>query len=104
MDAGSLLTALQTVMGQTAEETAKGSAGMDLKSAAAFLGAGLSMLGAAGAGLSMGYAAGKAAEGVARNPQALGAVTRVMLIGQAVAESTAIYALVIALLLLFVKI
>lgn len=103
MDAGSVWTVLQTVMGQAAEKTS-GITGADLKSVAAFIAAGMCMLAVAGAGLGMGNAAGKASEGVARNPQAAGAVMRVMLVGQAVAESTAIYALVVALLLLFVMI
>lgn len=54
-----------------------------------------------GAGLSQGYAAGKAAEAVARQPEARGAITSTMLLGAAVAETTAIYGLVIAIILLF---
>ncbi|MBU1863125.1 MAG: ATP synthase F0 subunit C, partial [Candidatus Omnitrophica bacterium] len=43
-----------------------------------------------------------ACEGVAREPQNAGLITRTMLVGQAVSESTGIYSLVIALLLIFV--
>ncbi|HOE91641.1 MAG TPA: ATP synthase F0 subunit C [Candidatus Cloacimonadota bacterium] len=69
---------------------------------AAFLGAGICMgIGALGPGVGEGYTAGKACEGVARSPEQAGLITRTMLIGQAVSESTGIYSLVIALLLIF---
>jgi F-type H+-transporting ATPase subunit c len=48
-----------------------------------------------------GFAAGKACEGVAKRPEESPLLTRTMLIGQAVSESTGIYSLVIALLLIF---
>ncbi len=71
--------------------------------ASAFLGAGICMgFGAIGPGVGEGITASKACEGVARNPKEAGLITRTMLIGQAVAESTGIYSLVIALLLIFV--
>jgi F-type H+-transporting ATPase subunit c len=77
--------------------------GADLVKAAALLGAGLSMgLGAIGPGVGEGMAAAKACEAIGRNPREAGLLTRTMLVGQAVAESTGIYSLVIALLLLFV--
>jgi F-type H+-transporting ATPase subunit c len=70
---------------------------------ARYLGAGLCMgLGAIGSGTGEGYAAGKACEAVSRNPELAPLITRTMLIGQAVTESVGIYALVVALLLLFV--
>jgi len=69
---------------------------------AAFLGAGLSMgLGAVGSGKGEGYAAMKACEGMGRQPGAADPLLRTMLIGQAIAESTGIYGLVVALLLIF---
>jgi len=71
--------------------------------AAAFLGAGIAMgFGAIGPGVGEGFAAGKACEGVARRPEEAGLLTRTMLIGQAVSESTGIYSLVIAIILIFV--
>ena len=77
--------------------------GVDIIKAAAILGAGMCMgLGAIGPGIGEGFAAGKACEGVARAPENAGVITRTMLVGQAVSESTGIYSLVIALLLLFV--
>ncbi len=77
--------------------------GAEIIRAAALLGAGIAMgLGAIGPGIGEGYAAGKSCEGVAREPQNAGLITRTMLVGQAVSESTGIYSLVIALLLIFV--
>lgn len=71
--------------------------------AAALLGAGLCMgLGAIGPGIGEGFVGGKACEGIARQPELQGPITRTMLIADAIAESTGIYALVIALLLIFV--
>ena len=77
--------------------------GADLVKAAAFIGAGLAMVfGAIGPGVGEGFAAGKACEAIGRRPEEAGLLTRTMLVGQAVSESTGIYSLVIALLLLFV--
>lgn len=77
--------------------------GADLIRAAALMGAGMAMgLGAIGPGVGEGYAAGKACEAIGRNPQQAGLLTRTMLVGQAVSESTGIYSLVVALLLIFV--
>ena len=69
----------------------------------ALLGAGLCMgIGAIGPGIGEGFTAGSAVSWIARNEDATGDLTRIMLVGQAVAESTGIYSLVIALLLIFV--
>lgn len=69
---------------------------------ARFLGAGLCMgLGAIGPAIGEGFAAGKALEGISRRPEMAGLLTRTMLIGQAVSESTGIYSLVIAIILIF---
>ncbi len=74
-----------------------------LAPALALLGAGLCMgIGAIGPGIGEGFTARSAVSWVARNSDATAEVTRVMLVGQAVAESTGIYALVIALILIFV--
>lgn len=76
--------------------------GAEVIKAAALLGAGICMgIGAIGPGVGEGFAAGKACEGISRNPEKAGLLTRTMLIGQAVSESTGIYSLVIALLLIF---
>ncbi|WP_373497830.1 ATP synthase F0 subunit C [Desulfococcus sp.] len=68
----------------------------------AFLGSGLSMgFGAIGAAIGEGYAAGRANEALSRNPGATVNIFKNMLVGQAVAESAAIFALVVAMILLF---
>jgi F-type H+-transporting ATPase subunit c len=104
MDISTVSMVLQSTVGQAAE-AAKGISGQDLKVVAGCIGAGLAIgLGVFGPGLSEGFAAGKACEGVARNPESSGKVLMTMLVGQAVAESNSIYALVIALLMLFVTI
>lgn len=54
-----------------------------------------------GCGLGQGIAIKSSVEGVARNPEASGKVTVTMLIGLALIESLCIYALVVALILIF---
>jgi ATP synthase F0 subunit c len=69
--------------------------------AASAIGAGLAMIAGIGPGIGQGYAAGKGAEAVARNPKDSKQSTMVMLLGAAVAETSGILALVVALILLF---
>ena len=77
--------------------------GADIIRAAALLGAGIAMgFGAIGPGIGEGYAAGRACEGISKRPEEAGLLTRTMLIGQAVSETTGIYSLVIALIMIFV--
>jgi F-type H+-transporting ATPase subunit c len=59
------------------------------------------MVAAIGIGLGQGFAAGKAVEGVARQPEAKSDILQTMLVGQAVAETTGIFALIIAMVLTF---
>jgi len=67
------------------------------------LGAGLCMgIGAIGPGIGEGFTGRSAVSWIARNVNASADLTRMMLVGQAVAESTGIYSLVIALILIFV--
>lgn len=74
-----------------------------LAAAAALLGAGLCMgIGAIGPGIGEGFTGRSAVKWVARNERAIADITRSMLVGQAVAESTGIYSLVVALVLIFV--
>ena len=73
-------------------------------SAACALGAGLCMgIGAIGPAIGEVNAVGKALEGMARQPEATGTLRTNMILGCAITESTGIYSLVVALLLLFVK-
>nr|WP_255558992.1 ATP synthase F0 subunit C [Mycoplasma sp. Ms02] len=60
------------------------------------------MIGVLGTGAGQGYAAGKASEAVGRNPEAEKKIRSMMIIGMAIAESSAIYAFVISILLFFV--
>ena len=67
------------------------------------LGAGICMgIGAIGPGIGEGQAVSKACEAIGRQPESKGSVTTTMLMGCAVAETTGLYALVIAILLIFV--
>jgi F-type H+-transporting ATPase subunit c len=84
-------------------ETAK-ELGSQVVKAGALIGAGICMgFGAIGPGIGEGFAAGKACEGISRRPEEYSNLFRTMLIGQAVSESTGIYSLVIALILIFSK-
>ena len=65
------------------------------------IGAGLAMIAGVGPGIGEGNAVAKALEAIGRQPECKGDVTSTMLLGCAVAESTGIYGLVIALILLF---
>ena len=71
--------------------------------AASAIGAGIAMIAGVGPGIGQGIAAGYAANAVGRNPGAKSDITSTMLLGQAVAETTGLYGLLIAFLLLFVK-
>lgn len=65
------------------------------------LGAGIAMIAGIGPGIGQGIAAGHGASAVGRNPGARGEITSTMLLGQAVAETTGLYGLAIAFILLF---
>ena len=67
------------------------------------LGAGICMgIGALGPGIGEGSAVAKACEAIGRQPESKSAVTSTMIMGCAIAETTGIYSLVIAILLIFV--
>ncbi len=71
---------------------------------ATMIGAGLAIgLGSFGSGLGCGWPGATACDGVARNPRKITPITLRMVIGQAVAQSPTIFAMVIALLLLFTQ-
>ncbi len=78
--------------------------GQDLILAASAIGAGLSVgIAAIGPGIGEGFAAGKAVEALGRQPEAMSKIRTLMLLGQAVSETTGIYGLVIAILILFAQ-
>jgi F-type H+-transporting ATPase subunit c len=62
--------------------------------------AGIAMFTAVGAGISLGIASSKASESVARNPEASGKILSTALIFATLAEVTAIFAFVIAVMLI----
>ena len=69
---------------------------------AAFSGGGMAMgFGAIGAAIGEGFTAAIANEAIGRNPKLSGDIFKSMLVGQAIAESASIFALVIAMMLLF---
>jgi len=88
-----------------AEEAAAAAKGSNVYYyALAVLGCGLAIgLAAFGTGIGQGIGLSKACEGVARNPGASGKITTTLIIGLAMIESLAIYALVVVLIVLFVN-
>lgn len=64
------------------------------------IGAGIAVLTGLGAGIGIGIATGKASEAVARQPEAEGKISKLLLLGCALAEATAIYGFVIAILII----
>jgi F-type H+-transporting ATPase subunit c len=70
----------------------------------AALGCGLAIgLAALGTGVGMGTGLSRACEGVARNPGVSGKIMTTLIVGLALIESLAIYALVVVLIILFVN-
>ena len=75
---------------------------MDPKTAAA-LAAGICMgLATIGPGIGIGLLTGRTSEAIARQPEAAGDIRTSFIIGLALAEALALYAFVIAIILLFV--
>ncbi|MBE7012095.1 MAG: ATP synthase F0 subunit C [Ruminococcaceae bacterium] len=66
------------------------------------LGAGTAMIAGIGPGIGEGNAVAKACEAIGRQPECKSEVTSTMLMGCAIAETTGLYALVVAILLIFV--
>ena len=66
------------------------------------LGAGTAMIAGIGPGIGEGNAVAKACEAIGRQPESKGDVTSTMITGCVIAETTGLYGLVIAILLIFV--
>ena len=66
------------------------------------IGAGLAMIAGIGPGIGEGNAVAKACEAIGRQPECKGDVTSTMITGCVIAETTGLYALIIAILLIFV--
>ena len=71
---------------------------MDISSGLAALGAGLAVI---GVGFGVGRIGGSAVEGIARQPEAAGKIQTNMLIAAALIEGVALFAIVLALLVVF---
>ncbi|MCK5130375.1 MAG: ATP synthase F0 subunit C [Clostridiales bacterium] len=65
------------------------------------LAAAIAVLSGLGAGVGIALATGKATEAISRQPEAANKINSIFLIGAAMAEATAIYGFVIAILILF---
>lgn len=68
---------------------------------ASTLGAGIAMIAGLGPGVGQGYAAGQSVEAICYRSHLQGPILRTMLLGQAVGQTTGIYALIVALILLY---
>lgn len=66
------------------------------------IGAGIAVLTGIGAGIGIGIATSKAVDAVARQPEAESKISKLLLLGCALAEATAIYGFVIALLIIMI--
>ena len=66
------------------------------------LGAGIAVLSGIGAGIGIGISTSGATDAIARQPEATGEINKTLLLGCALAESTAIYGLVVAIIIMFV--
>ena len=64
---------------------------------------GLSVMTGIGAGIGIGIATGKASEAIARQAGASGKINSTLLVGCALAEGTAIFGFITALLILFLR-
>ncbi|CDF02927.1 putative uncharacterized protein [Ruminococcus sp. CAG:624] len=64
------------------------------------IGAAIAVLTGVGAGIGIGLATSKAVESIARQPEAKGDINKALLLGCALAEATAVYGLVIGLVII----
>ena len=87
------------VMAAEAESEVAAAGGTDLKSLSAAIAIGLAAMGGA---LAMGLLVKGAVEGVARQPEAQSKIQTIMMLGLVFVETAIIYALIIAILIIFV--
>lgn len=93
-----LATAINHFADVAAQTSSSGGVTGNLKQ----LAAGVSMgFGAIGPGIGIGILVNGAAQAIGRNPEARGAINGALFIGIGLAEAVAIYALVIAILILY---
>lgn len=74
---------------------------MEIVLAAKCVGAGLTTIGLAGAGIGIGTIFGSLVEGISRNPTVQDELFRMSILGFALTEATALFALMVTFLLLF---
>lgn len=72
-----------------------------LLQAAKFIGAGLATMGLAGAGIGIGTIFGSLVQGISRNPSLKDELFKMAILGFALTEAIALFALMIAFLILF---
>ena len=97
-----LVTLLWASLAFAAEPAGGASSGLGSFFSYAVMAAGFAIgIAAFGTGIGQGLAIKSSVEGIARNPEASGKITVTMLIGLAMIESLAIYALVVALIILY---
>lgn len=75
---------------------------MDIGRGLVAIGAGIAVFTGMMTGIGQGYAAGQAVTAVGKNPEAEGKIRSMLILGCAVAETCAIYGMLIAFLLIFV--
>lgn len=86
---------------QVLAEVDPSSIGYGLTKLGAGIGAGIAVLTGFGTGIGQGNAAAKGVEAVGRQPEAVGVIRSTMIMGQAMAETTGIYGLIVAIILIF---
>ena len=65
------------------------------------IGAAIAVLVGIGGGIGIGLATSKAVEAIARQPEASGKIQTALILGGALAEATAIYGLIVSILIIF---
>lgn len=97
-----LLNTIMIAAADSSEVIPAASSSTNGNAAAIALGAGIAALGTLATAIGQGYACAKAVEAVARNPEAESKIRTTLIVGDALAETSAIYSLIIAILLIFV--
>ena len=92
---------IMPIAGNLASDTAAFSSGLSNIIAASATGASIVALAGAGAAIGQGFAAGKAVEAIGRQPEAADTIRGTLILGCVLAETGAIYGLLVALILLF---